>query len=231
VHPLNAFVPILVTLGALILVNEEHDRNTSAPILVKLVDNVHDVKLEQFWNAAAANVVALDMLIEVNLEQLINALALTVVMLLVLTYVIEVKFEHPANALTPIIVTLELMVTDANKVALAAPYDDADNVVLVEVSVFPLVKRKVVVIYKLNKNKNKNKNILNYHIEMHKNDIDESVMIDVSIDNYDVNVEKDIVIDDLETIRFESVPEKRQTNNSLPVTECSIFDWIFSCFT
>ncbi len=58
------------------------------------------------------------------------------------------------------------------------------------------------------------------------------VFIDVSIDNYDVIVENDIAIDDLETIRFESVPEKTQTPLPLPVTtECSLFGWMFMCFT
>ena len=66
---------------------------------------------------------------------------------------------------------------------------------------------------------------------MDNNDMDESDIIDVSIDNYEVNVEKDIVLDDLETIRFESVPEKRQSNVSLPITECSLFGWMFMCFT
>jgi len=56
--------------------------------------------------------------------------------------------------------------------------------------------------------------------------------IDVTIDNYDKSEEKDVVIDDLETVRFESVPEKKQTQTSTPIIdECSVFGWLFMCFT
>jgi hypothetical protein len=55
--------------------------------------------------------------------------------------------------------------------------------------------------------------------------------IDVTIDNYDKSEEKDVVIDDLETIRFESVPEKKQTQTLTPIIdECSVFGWLFMCF-
>jgi hypothetical protein len=61
------------------------------------------------------------------------------------------------------------------------------------------------------------------------------ILIDVSIDNYDTTMENDVIIDDLETIRFESVPEKRQDivpiTECSPVSNCSIFGWLFECFT
>jgi hypothetical protein len=73
----------------------------------------------------------------------------------------------------------------------------------------------------------------------HKEDL-----IDISLDingdinenvHIDVNIDLDIDKDDLETIRFESIPERKQTTNSdpvtsFPVTSCSIFGWLFSCF-
>jgi hypothetical protein len=38
--------------------------------------------------------------------------------------------------------------------------------------------------------------------------------------------------DELETIRFESVPERKRTNTIIPIetSDCISFSWIFSCF-
>ena len=62
-------------------------------------------------------------------------------------------------------------------------------------------------------------------------DVNIDVSIDVSIDNYDINLITDK--DDLETIRFESVPERKQTEKVSPISnsDCISFSWIFSCFT
>lgn len=75
----------------------------------------------------------------------------------------------------------------------------------------------------------KNKLILKHNLNHERTSDD---MIDVRIDNYEVdtNLENEIDMDDLETIRFESIPETKQ-KQPIPTNECSIFNWLFMCFT
>jgi hypothetical protein len=60
-------------------------------------------------------------------------------------------------------------------------------------------------------------------------------LVDINLDiniaiNIDLDMNKDMDKDDLETIRFESVPERKQSNPIIHKEECNLFSWIFNCF-
>ena len=49
----------------------------------------------------------------------------------------------------------------------------------------------------------------------------------------DIDIDLTTDNDELETIRFESVPERKRTNTIIPIetSGCILFSWIFSCFS